>query len=149
MEPAWLNSRRANPANGSSASTTTSRSSRAAITEPSRARRSRLRAMAHVEGRRRGKAVMLKPAQSAFIVRVPEAESRVGALRERFDASVKLGVPAHITVLVPFMSPERISAEVLAEAQAALNEVPAFPFALTSVARFPATAYLAPEPAQS
>jgi len=87
-------------------------------------------------------------AESAFIVHVPEAEGRVGALRQRFDASVKLGVPAHITVLVPFMSPERISAEVLAEAQAALNEVPAFSFTLASVARFAATAYLAPEPAQ-
>jgi len=65
-------------------------------------------------------------AESAFIVRVPEAEPRVGALRERFDASVRLGVPAHITVLVPFMSPERISAAVLAEAQVALDEVPAF-----------------------
>jgi len=51
-------------------------------------------------------------AESAFIVRVPEAEPCVGALRERFDASVKLGVPAHITVLVPFMSPERITEAV-------------------------------------
>jgi hypothetical protein len=32
-------------------------------------------------------------AESAFIVRVPEAEVCVGALRERFDASVRLGVP--------------------------------------------------------
>jgi hypothetical protein len=39
-------------------------------------------------------------AESAFIVRVPEAEACVSELRNRFDASVRLGVPAHITVLV-------------------------------------------------
>jgi hypothetical protein len=34
---------------------------------------------------------------SAFIVKVPGAESLVGALRERFDATSKIGVPAHLT----------------------------------------------------
>jgi 2'-5' RNA ligase len=87
-------------------------------------------------------------AESAFIVRVPEAEPCVGALRERFDASVKLGVPAHITVLVPFMSPERITEAVLQRVHRALSEVPAFSFKLAKVQRFPATAYLAPEPAE-
>lgn len=86
-------------------------------------------------------------AESAFIVRVPEAEACVGALRERFDASVRLGVPAHITVLVPFMPPERITTAVIRSVQQALNEVPAFAFRLAKVQRFAATAYLAPEPA--
>jgi 2'-5' RNA ligase len=86
-------------------------------------------------------------AESAFIVRVPEAEPRVGAMRERFDASVKLGVPAHITVLVPFMPPEHITEAVLQRVHQALSEVPAFSFTLVKVQRFPATAYLAPEPA--
>lgn len=86
--------------------------------------------------------------ESAFIIRVPEAEPCVGALRERFDASVKLGVPAHITVLVPFMPPKRISPSVLQCAQAALNAVASFSFSLSKVARFPATTYLTPEPAE-
>jgi 2'-5' RNA ligase len=88
-------------------------------------------------------------AESAFIVRVPEVEPCVGALRERFDASVKLGVPAHITVLVPFMSPERITEAVLQRIHQALSEVPAFSFTLAKVRRFAVTAYLAPEPAAS
>jgi 2'-5' RNA ligase len=87
-------------------------------------------------------------ARSAFIVHVPEAESCVSALRERFDATVKLGVPAHITVLVPFMSPERITEAVLQRVHRALSEVPAFSFKLAKVQRFPATTYLAPEPAE-
>jgi hypothetical protein len=85
-------------------------------------------------------------AASAFVIRVPEAEACVGALRERFDASVKLGVPAHITVLVPFMPPERITDAVLERAHAALIEVPAFCFDLVEIRRFPNTTYLSPQP---
>ena len=86
--------------------------------------------------------------ETAFIVRVPEAEDCVRALRERFDASVRLGVPAHITVLVPFMSPDLVTDTVLQDAQAALSHVSSFAFSLERVARFPATAFLAPEPAE-
>ncbi len=87
-------------------------------------------------------------AESAFLIHVPEAETCVGALRERFDGSVKLGVPAHITILVPFMSPELITESVLRRVQLALNAVPAFAFTLSRVARFPSTTYLAPEPSE-
>ena len=87
-------------------------------------------------------------AESAFIVPVPEAEPCVGSLRERFDASAGLGVPAHITVLVPFMAPQDITPAVLQRAHQALSEVRAFQFTLDKVERFPATAYLAPEPGE-
>jgi 2'-5' RNA ligase len=86
--------------------------------------------------------------ETAFIVNVPEAEAPVASLRNRFDASVRLGVPAHITVLVPFMAPDQITPNVLAHIQAALSQVPSFAFSLSQVRRFPATAYLAPEPAE-
>ena len=86
--------------------------------------------------------------ETAFIVRVPEAEAHVASLRSRFDASVQLGVPAHITVLVPFMAPDQVTPSVLVEIQAALSHVPSFAFSLNQVRRFPATAYLAPEPTE-
>ena len=86
--------------------------------------------------------------ETAFIVQVPEAEAHVASLRSRFDASVHLGVPAHITVLVPFMAPGRITPSVLDEVQATLSQVLSFAFSLRKVRRFPATAYLAPEPAE-
>ncbi|MBN8748054.1 MAG: 2'-5' RNA ligase family protein [Variovorax sp.] len=85
-------------------------------------------------------------AVSAFIVKVPGAESLVGALRARFDPTTKLGVPAHITVLVPFMDPSDITTGVLEMAQQALEKTAAFSFELRSVGRFPTTAYLVPEP---
>lgn len=89
----------------------------------------------------------IRMAQSAFIVRVPEAEPWVQALRERFDPSAKQGVPAHITVLYPFMSPELVSERVLAVIRHALGQVVTFDFQLSKIGRFPGVAYLAPEPA--
>lgn len=83
---------------------------------------------------------------SAFAVQVPSAEPLVGDLRQRFDATSRLGVPAHITLLVPFMDPQHITPAVLDHAQRALARVDAFPFSLVKVARFPMTTYLAPEP---
>jgi hypothetical protein len=84
---------------------------------------------------------------SAFAVKVPAAEPMVGDLRRLYDATVALGVPAHITVLVPFMDPARITPEVLERARLALNRTISFSFTLNRVGRFPETAYLAPEPA--
>lgn len=83
---------------------------------------------------------------SALVITVPAAEALVEDLRNRFDATSKLGVPAHFTVLFPFMPPDEIALEVLRLAQAALNAVPAFDFSLTGVGRFPTTAYLIQHP---
>ena len=87
-------------------------------------------------------------AVSAFVVEVPAAESLVGELRSRFDATSKLGVPAHITVLFPFMAPDEITSDVLCEAQTALNAVQSFGFSLPKIGRFAATAYLSPAPSE-
>ena len=42
--------------------------------------------------------------QSCLILEVPEAEAAVGQHREKLDAIARLGVPAHFTVLFPFMT---------------------------------------------
>lgn len=85
-------------------------------------------------------------AASAFVIRVPEAEPCVGEMRLRYDASAHLGVPAHVTVLVPFMDPVHIDGRVLNTASAALASVRSFKFRLHRVGRFPVTAYLEPHP---
>ena len=41
------------------------------------------------------------PRESALLVAVPEAEPLVGALRLVHDPSAAVGVPAHITILLP------------------------------------------------
>ena len=69
--------------------------------------------------------------ESALIIAVPEAEPLVKALRERFDSSAAVGVPAHITILYPFMPPHKITPEVLAELRDLFAQFAAFEFALT------------------
>ena len=85
---------------------------------------------------------------TGFIVRVAQAETLVGDLRERFDVSAGPGMPAHITVLFPFMTADCIDAGVLQGIREALAGARAFRFTLASVARFAATAYLEPNPAE-
>jgi 2'-5' RNA ligase len=82
---------------------------------------------------------------TAFAVLVPSAEGLIFELRERFDPTMKLDEPAHISIVVPFMDPARTPA-VLTKALEALMEVPSFEFTLRRAGRFPATAYLTPEP---
>ena len=86
-------------------------------------------------------------AESGFVVFVPEAERLVNALRLKHDESARLGVPAHITVLFPFMEPTTISSGVAQTCARAIASHRSFPFRLGSVGRFPATAYLEPKPA--
>jgi 2'-5' RNA ligase len=84
------------------------------------------------------------PRRTALVVAVPEAEAAVGALRLRYDQSAARGVPAHITILFPFLSDEELDEEALAEACASHR---AFDFELARVEYFgDDVTYLAPEP---
>jgi hypothetical protein len=53
--------------------------------------------------------------RSGLIIEVPEAEPAVRHHRERLDVNAPLGVPAHITVLFPFMPPDVIDTAVLTQ----------------------------------
>jgi hypothetical protein len=86
--------------------------------------------------------------ESAILVPVPEAEPVVGPLRARLDRSAGRGIPAHVTVLYPFVPPGQITPAVIEMAAAAVKSVPGF------ACRFPGTdwfgedvLWLAPEPA--
>jgi 2'-5' RNA ligase len=52
--------------------------------------------------------------ESALLVAVPAAEPAVGEHRARLDSSARDGVPAHLTVLYPFLPPASIDGAVLA-----------------------------------
>jgi 2'-5' RNA ligase len=86
--------------------------------------------------------------ESALIIAVPEADPLVKALRDKFDPSAALGVPAHITILYPFVPPDKITPEVLTELRDLFARSPAFEFALPETRRFPDVFYLAPSPAE-
>jgi hypothetical protein len=86
--------------------------------------------------------------ESALIIAVPEAELLVRELRERFDWSAAQGVPAHITILYPFIPPHEITPEVLADLHQFFAQFATFEFTLPETRRFPTVLYLAPSPAE-
>ncbi|WP_405771063.1 2'-5' RNA ligase family protein [Streptomyces sp. NBC_01538] len=84
--------------------------------------------------------------QSGLIVRVPEAEPLVRAWRDRLDPSARAGVPAHVTVLFPFLDARRIDEDVCAAIGEVLGRHESFEARFDHCGRFPGVLYLAPEP---
>jgi len=83
--------------------------------------------------------------RTALIVPVAEAEDAVGALRLRLDPSAALGVPAHVTILVPFAPLDEVDEDALIDL---LKAHRAFDFTLDRVEWFDdGVVYLSPEPA--
>ncbi len=85
-------------------------------------------------------------AGTALVVEVPEAEPVVGPWRTRYDASARCGMPAHVTVLYPWVPQAAVDDATLADLQAVLAAVPAFDVVFGELARFTRTLYLAPSP---
>ena len=86
--------------------------------------------------------------QSALIVTVPEAEEAVARYRARFDEPATFGVPAHVTVLFPFLPPPEVDAHVIGTLTAAISRVPRFRARFDSTGWFGTSVlWLAPEPA--
>ena len=84
--------------------------------------------------------------ESALLVEVPEAESLVSALRRLHDPVATRGVPAHVTVLFPFLGPEHLDDRSLAGVRALAAAHEPFDFELQRIDEFPGTVWLAPEP---
>ena len=61
--------------------------------------------------------------ESAVLVPGPEAEPVVGRHRARLDRAAVEGVPAHVTVLYPFVPPPEITAATIEVLAAAVRSV--------------------------
>ena len=83
--------------------------------------------------------------ESAIIVPV-NVPVGVNRLRERMDPSAADGVPAHITLIYPFMPPHELKDDVRRRIEEIIAAEQSFPFVLTSVRRWPTVVYLEPEP---
>jgi 2'-5' RNA ligase len=83
--------------------------------------------------------------RSALIVAVPEAEPLVHDWRMHYD-NAELGIPAHVTLIFPFVPAEEIGEELVEELRELFAAQPAFSFTLAGVARFADVAWLAPDP---
>jgi 2'-5' RNA ligase len=67
--------------------------------------------------------------------------------RAKYDPSAAAGMPAHITVLYPFLPPDEIDAAAFDALGKAILQFATFDFSLTAVRQFdPGVLYLQPEP---
>ena len=83
---------------------------------------------------------------SGLIIEAPEAEPAVGEPRSRLDGNARLGIPAHIAVLFPFMPPAYIDDAVLHRLAGIFAAVPAFGHRLVRTSWFDEDVlWLAPE----
>lgn len=82
-----------------------------------------------------------------MIVPVPETEPAVESFRAELDRAATWGIPAHVTVLYPFLPPDRIGSRELRRLSEAVRMVPCFDVAFGRVEWFGRdVVWLAPEP---
>ncbi len=85
--------------------------------------------------------------ETALILPVPEAEHLVARWRGRYDKSAAAGVPAHVTILYPFLDPSGVAASDTAALRTFFSAQTALDVAFARSARFgDRILYLAPEP---
>ena len=82
---------------------------------------------------------------SAVIVRVPVPPG-IERLRRRWDRAAGVGVPAHVTVLFPFLAPGDLAPSARQALAAIAADTEPFDVTFASVGRFPNVVYLMPEP---
>ena len=85
--------------------------------------------------------------ESAVLIPVPEAERVVSCHRDRLDRAAAWGVPAHVTVLYPFVAPPAITAATIAVLADAVRTISAFDCVFSATAWFgEEVIWLAPRP---
>jgi 2'-5' RNA ligase superfamily len=85
--------------------------------------------------------------ETAVLVAVPEVEAAVARHRTRLDSAASRGVPAHVTVLYPFVHPDELDDVVRERLAGAVLSVPAFGCLFARTAWFAEDLlWLAPEP---
>ena len=83
---------------------------------------------------------------TALYVAVPAADPVVGADRLRWDPA-GAAVPAHVTILFPFLHPDRVDDGVDTALREIVAGVEPFEVRFARIGRFPSTTWLEPEPA--
>jgi 2'-5' RNA ligase len=86
--------------------------------------------------------------ESAIVVTIPETETLVRPFRMQFDPSALLGIPAHVTILFPFKSPDQLSTDLISFLGDLFRELPSFNTLFKKVMQFPDALFLAPEPSE-
>jgi hypothetical protein len=74
--------------------------------------------------------------ESAVIVPIPEAEPAVGKYRASLDRTTAWGIPAHVSVIYPFLPPSRIGPREMSQLREAVRSVPGFDVSFADVCWF-------------
>lgn len=85
-------------------------------------------------------------AESAVVVRLPIPPA-LERIRQRRDPVASVGIPAHVTILYPFVDPDDLVAGVRRELAAIVARHEPFRVRFERVGLWPGVVYLAPEPA--
>ncbi len=84
---------------------------------------------------------LVERSATTLIVPVPSADGLV------HDSARDAGMPAHVTLLYPFLDSAKVDEDVEAELELLFADERAFDFQLADVGRFPGVVYVSPEPA--
>ncbi len=85
--------------------------------------------------------------ESTLAILVPAAEPLVRDYRARYDTSAREGMPAHVTIIWPFMHPNGLIAETIYWIENILARSEPFAFSLADIGQFNSQVlYLRPEP---
>lgn len=100
--------------------------------------------LAHAPGTSSGKR------QTAILIPVPAAEPVVGHWRDLYDPPATVGVPAHITLIVPWLPPDEVTDADIDELRELAVGVEAFDFELTRIGWFGRrVVWIAPRPEET
>jgi 2'-5' RNA ligase len=86
--------------------------------------------------------------ESAVVVRIPVPRA-LDRVRARWDRAAARGVPAHVTVVYPFVPGTRLDANVRRELAAIAAAHEPFDVEFARIERFPGVVWAAPEPADA
>ena len=85
---------------------------------------------------------------SGLVLLVPELEPRIADLREKHDPAAKQGMPAHLTLLYPFMDPVNFGPTPRARLAEVIRGFQGFELSFSRIGRFPEVLWIAPDPVE-
>lgn len=86
---------------------------------------------------------------SGLVLLVPELAPLIDDIRARHDPAWRQGMPAHLTVLYPFMDPVKIGPTQRGRLAEVFHSFAPFELKFARIGRFPEALWLAPEPAEA
>lgn len=84
--------------------------------------------------------------ESTLLVEVEAAEAAVGHWRRRYDPAARQGIPAHVTVLYPFVPPASLGQREMAVLAELAGRFERQPCMLDAISEFPGVVWLRPNP---